>query len=139
MSLAVKLNPPSLAAAPDDMHAHIVIAAPGARLAFIAGQVAIDNGGHVVGPGDLGRQAEQCFHNVQLALEAIAASPADIVEMTIIVVDYSEPLLAIINRAGLAVFGQDWPRTATTLIGAQALGHSSFLIEVKATVVLAAQ
>lgn len=139
MSLATKLNPPTLAAPPDDMHAHIVIAAPGARLAFIAGQVAIDEDGQVVGPGDVGRQAEQCFRNVQLALEAMGASGPHVVEMTIIVVDYGDPLLAVINTAGLAVFGENWPRTATTLIGAQALGHSSFLVEVKAIVALPAQ
>lgn len=131
----VKFNPPSLAAPPENKHAHIVIA-PSCRTAYIAGQVALDKDWNVVGAGDHGKQAEQCFRNIADALSAIDASPEQIVEMTIIVVDYDETMMAKINSAGEAVFGADWPVTATTLIGAKALGHAAFLVEIKVIVAL---
>jgi enamine deaminase RidA (YjgF/YER057c/UK114 family) len=131
-----KINPTSLATPPDGMHAHVVVTPPNARLAFIAGQVALDKAGTVIGPGKLAAQAEQCFRNINEALLAIEALPSQIAQLTIIVVDYRQEMLAEINRAGIAVFGKEWPVTATTLIGAAALGHSAFLIEVNAIVAL---
>lgn len=136
MDKVVKLDPATLAAPPEGKHAHIVIAPAGARMAYIAGQVALDRDWTVIGPGDHGAQAEQCFRNIADALHAIGAVPDQIVEMTIIVVGYQEALMSAINLAGERVFGTQWPVTATTLIGATALGHSAFLVEIKAIVAL---
>ena len=41
-----------------------VIAATGSRLVFVAGQLADDAEGNIVGPGDLAAQARQAFANV---------------------------------------------------------------------------
>ena len=126
-----RLNPSTLAAPPANMHAHVMIAPAGARLAFIAGQVALDRDWQVAGT-DLAAQAEQCFRNVRLALDALGATSEQVVQMTIIVVDYRQEMLDTINEAGRRGFDGAWPVTATTLIGAQALGHSDFLVEVNA-------
>ncbi len=136
MDKVVKFNPTTLAAPPENKHAHVVIAPAGARTAYIAGQVALDKDWNVIGAGDHGAQAEQCLRNIADALSAIGAGPDQIVEMVIIVVDYEEAMMAAINRAGEVVFGEDWPVTATTLIGAKALGHAAFLVEIKAIVAL---
>jgi enamine deaminase RidA (YjgF/YER057c/UK114 family) len=135
MSTVEKINPDTLAPTPEGKHAHIVITPPGARTAYIAGQVALDRDLNIVG-SDLDTQARQCFENIKLALEALKAKADQVVQMTIIVVDYDQSQLSAINGAGEAVFGDQWPVTATTLIGAQALGHSAFLVEVNAIVAL---
>ncbi len=136
MSQVAKFNPKSLAPPPENKHAHVVIAPAGGRTAYLAGQVALDVDGNVIGPGKHYEQTVQVFKNISDTLTEIGAKPDQIVEMTIIVVDYKQAIIDDINRAGDVVFGQDWPATATTLIGAQALGHDAFLVEVKAIVAL---
>ncbi len=136
MTEIVKINPDALFPPPDNAHAHVVIAPAGGRTAYLAGQVALDRDGNVVGGRDHAAQIEQCFANIRDALAAIGAGPDRLVQMTIIVVDHHDALLPAINAAGERVFGSQWPVTATTLIGAQALGHSAFLVEVNAVAAL---
>ncbi len=47
---------------------------PGARIIYIAGQVALDRSGKLVGEGDLRAQATQSFENLKAALQASGAS-----------------------------------------------------------------
>lgn len=134
MTTLTKINPDTLALPMENLFANIVVTPPGARLAFIAGQVATDRQGNVVGVGSHADQAAQCFKNISDALAAIDAKPDHVTQMTIIVVNYEDALLEVINKAGADVFGDEWPVTATTLIGAAALANSAFLVEVNAVV-----
>lgn len=136
MTSLTKINPDTLAPPMQNLFANIVVTPPNARLAFIAGQVAIDRHGNVIGEGSHAEQAVQCFKNIRDALAAIDAKPDQITQMTIIVVNYQDALLEVINKAGSEVFGDEWPVTATTLIGAAALGNSVFMLEVNAVVAL---
>lgn len=61
----------------------------GGKLVFIAGQVAIDPTGQVVGPGDYRKQAEQVFKNIGLALEAAGGSFRDLVKITVYILDFA--------------------------------------------------
>ncbi len=132
MTDLLKINPEALFPPPENKHAHVVIAPAGGRTAYLAGQVALDRHGNVVGGLDHAAQIEQVFLNIRETLAAIGAGPERLVQMTIIVVDHRDELLDTINVVGERVFGSQWPVTATTLIGAQALGHSAFLVEVNA-------
>lgn len=136
MTDIIKFNPTALAPPPENKHAHVVIAPVGGRTAYLAGQVALDRDGNVIGGRDHAAQIEQVFVNIRDTLAEIGAGPDRLVQMTIIVVDHSDALLPVINAAGERVFGAEWPVTATTLIGAQALGHSAFLVEVNAIAAL---
>ena len=136
MTSLTKINPDTLAPPMENLFANIVVTPPNARLAFIAGQVAIDRHGNVVGAGSHAEQAVQCFKNIRDALTAIDARPDQVTQMTIIVVDYEDALLEVVNKAGAEVFGNEWPVTATTLIGAAALGNSVFRVEINAVVAL---
>lgn len=131
-----RINPPSLLAPLGGKHAHIVVPPAGSTLAFIAGQVAFDIHGAVVGRGDYYQQAEKCFENIRDALVALQAGPQHIAKMTIYVLDYRPEMLELIAQAGTHVFGTNWPVTATTLIGVQALGMSDFLVEIEAIVAI---
>ena len=49
---------------------------------FIAGQVATDKGGKIVGAGDFDAQCRQVFANIETALQSQGASLAGVVEFT---------------------------------------------------------
>jgi enamine deaminase RidA (YjgF/YER057c/UK114 family) len=57
------------------------VAVEGGRTIFIAGQVAFDHAGNLVGPGDLRAQAAQALENLAAALAAAGATPADLVKL----------------------------------------------------------
>lgn len=130
-----RINPPTLAPPVMGLYAQILVA-PAGRLAFIAGQVALDAEGSFVGIGDHRAQAAQCFANIRAAVAAVGAAPRDIVKMTINVVDHRAELIGPIFDAGREVFGTDWPVTASTLLGVAALGLPEWLIEIDAIVAL---
>jgi enamine deaminase RidA (YjgF/YER057c/UK114 family) len=110
-----------------------VIVATGTRLVFVAGQVAEDAAGRLVGAGDLAAQARQAFANVGRALAAAGARPDQVARLTIFVVGLRLEHLPAIEAARTAVFADHKP--ADALIGVQALAHDGCLIEVEATAV----
>jgi enamine deaminase RidA (YjgF/YER057c/UK114 family) len=107
----------------------------GQSLVFIAGQVALDAQGQVVGEGDLRAQAHQVFQNLRTALEAAGASFEDVVKLVTYVVNYQPE-----HRALLAEVRPDYlPANnppASTLLGVQALALPQLLIEIDAVAVL---
>ncbi len=128
-----RLNPEGLATPVMDLYAQISIA-PAGRLAFIAGQVALDAEGVLQGGDDPIAQARQCFLNLQRAIHAVGATPADCVQMHIHVVDHRPALIAPLFAAGRAVFGTDWPLCASTYLGVQRLGLPEWRVEIDAVV-----
>lgn len=57
------------------------------RWVAIAGQVALDSAGELVGPGDAEAQARQVFANLDACLKAAGATFADVVKFGIYVTD----------------------------------------------------
>ena len=64
-----------------------MLVATGVRTGYTSGSVSIDEEGKLVGAGDLGAQTTQAMKNLGLALEAAAATFADIVKTTTFVVN----------------------------------------------------
>jgi enamine deaminase RidA (YjgF/YER057c/UK114 family) len=56
-------------------------------LVFVSGQVALDENGIVIGPGDVTLQAEQVFKNLEAALVAVGSGFRHLVRLTIYVTD----------------------------------------------------
>jgi enamine deaminase RidA (YjgF/YER057c/UK114 family) len=111
-----------------------VVAATGRRLVFVAGQVADDAYGNLVGPGDLAAQARQAFANVGRSLAAAGAGPEQVARITIYVVHHRPEYLPDISAARIAVFGDHKP--ADTLLGVETLAQPRYLIEVDAIAVV---
>jgi enamine deaminase RidA (YjgF/YER057c/UK114 family) len=111
-----------------------VIAATGSTLVFVAGQVADDAQGNLVGPGDLAAQARQAFANVGRCIAAAGAGPEQVVRITIYVVRYRPEHIPEISEARIAVFGDHKP--ADTLLGVETLAEPGYLIEVEAIAVV---
>ena len=74
------LNPPS-STPPAGMYSHVARMAPG-ELAFIAGQVAVDRSGSIVGVGDLAAQVNQVFANIGDILRDLGADFEQVVQLT---------------------------------------------------------
>lgn len=115
-------------------YSHVVVAS-GARTIYIAGQVAMNAEGKLVGEGDLGAQTEQVMKNLGLALKAAGASFADVVKITTYAVDYKPEMRAVISKARSPFFaGREPP--ASTLVGISALALPGWLIEIEAIAVV---
>ena len=76
---------------PEAMHrpsgyTHVVEVIAG-RPVYIAGQVALDRTGTVVGPGDIRAQARQVFDNLQAALRSVGASFEQVVKLNYYLLD----------------------------------------------------
>lgn len=72
-------NPPGLGK--PNGYPHVVEVSSGVTL-YVAGPVARDADGNIVGRGDIRAQAEQVFRNIQTALEARGTTLADVVRLT---------------------------------------------------------
>ncbi|MCO1660599.1 RidA family protein [Pseudonocardia sp. S2-4] len=130
-----RLNPPTLAPPVQDLYAHLAIGPPGGRVVAVAGQVALDRDGVLVGPGDHAAQAEQAFANLRRALEGAGCRPADLLKYTIHVVDSSPALIEPVFAAARRVFGEEFPLVPSTWLGVAALGLPEWLIEIDALAV----
>jgi enamine deaminase RidA (YjgF/YER057c/UK114 family) len=106
----------------------------GARTLHLAGQVAWDDAGELVGPDDLARQAAQAFRNLKEVLAECGMTPADVVRLRTYVVDYSPDKLPVLGAAINDFYGGGTP-AANTLLGVASLAMPDFLIEVEATAV----
>jgi enamine deaminase RidA (YjgF/YER057c/UK114 family) len=114
-------------------YSHVVVAT-GGRLVFVAGQVAEDSEGNLVGPGDMTVQARQVFANIGRALTAVGAVPQQVTKLTIFVANYRREHLAMIEEGRMALFGDHKP--TDTLVGVAALSRPDYLLEVDAIAVI---
>jgi enamine deaminase RidA (YjgF/YER057c/UK114 family) len=125
------INPPDLVKPTG--YTHVVVAADG-RTVYVAGQVAFDAAGKVVGEGDFKAQANQVYGNLRKALASVGGSFADLVKTTTLVTDVKNvPVLRDIRTRYLD------PKNppANTLIVA-ALVRPELLLEIEAVAVLPA-
>lgn len=120
-----------------DLYRQVAVAT-GSKLVFLAGQVALDADGALVGEGDLAAQVEQCYLNVATALDAAGATFADVAKLTVYLVDWTPDKMSAlaegISRAA-AKLGITAPPPLTG-IGVAALAGPGMLVEVEATAVI---
>ena len=110
-------------------YTHVVIP-QGGRPVFIAGQVANDRSGAVVGKGDFRAQAKQVFENLKTAVEVAGGSMANVAKITIYVTDLSQ--IAAFREIRRQYFTENPP--ASTLVQVVALARPEYLIEIEAIV-----
>jgi enamine deaminase RidA (YjgF/YER057c/UK114 family) len=109
-----------------------VVEARGGRTIYVAGQVALDRDGNVVGKGSLKAQTEQVFENLKARLEEAGATFNDVVKLNYYLTDASDlqGLRDVRNR----YLNTDNP-PASTLVVVKQLFREEFLIEVEAIAV----
>jgi enamine deaminase RidA (YjgF/YER057c/UK114 family) len=112
------------------LYSHVVVV-EGKRMIFIAGQLARDRHGNVVGKGDMRAQLRQVGENLKAALEAAGASLQDLVKTTTFVTDIDEYFKHVDVR--MAYFGA---LPTSTTVEVRRLAHPDFLVEVEAMAVV---
>jgi enamine deaminase RidA (YjgF/YER057c/UK114 family) len=124
------INPDTLLAPRGYTH---VVSVEGARkMIFVAGQVAVDKAGKLVGAGDLPAQARQAAANVKQALAAAGATPANIVKMNAYIVNYKQSDYSAMREARSVLFPEGTNPPASTLVGVTALAVDGLMIEIEA-------
>ena len=68
-------------------YSHVVTVTGPGKTIYIAGQLARDAEGNIVGPGDMRAQVEQTFKNLDACLKAAGATWADVVKTTVFLHD----------------------------------------------------
>jgi reactive intermediate/imine deaminase len=99
---------------------------------FISGCVPVDERGGLVGGDDVVAQARQVFHNVGAVLAAAGAGFADVVKVTVFLLDIGDRTL--INPVRQEVFAD--ARPASTLIEISRLAVPGAKLEVEAVALL---
>jgi reactive intermediate/imine deaminase len=123
------LNPASLSAPTGYSH---VVEVNSGRTIYIAGQVALDKSGNVVGKGDFAAQTTQVFENLKLALAAVGATFENVVKINTYVTDMSH--VETLRGIRAKYYSKNAP--ASTLVQIGKLAREEFMIEIEAIAVV---
>lgn len=132
--MTTRLNPATLYDSVQFGFSHAAVQEPG-RTLHLAGQVAWDAAGDLVGPGDLAAQTAQALANLKLVLEAAGVTPAEVVRLRTYIVGHTPDKLGVVLPLLGAFYGEAAP-APNTVIGVAALALPDFLIEIEATAAL---
>ncbi|MBM3677464.1 MAG: RidA family protein [Actinobacteria bacterium] len=122
---------------PDGIHpppgySHVVVAT-GSRLAFIAGQAALERDFSLIGEGDLAAQTTKAMENLGVALAEVGATWDDVVKSTVYTTrphDYE-----VIGGAMAAAMGGAAP-PAQVILGVTGLALPELMVEIELVVSL---
>jgi 2-iminobutanoate/2-iminopropanoate deaminase len=127
MGAITVINPAGVYVPPTFSYSHAVRMGD---LVFVAGQVAQNGSGELVGKGDIRKQTEQVFENLRIVLEA-AGSGLDLVgKVTVLTtsLEYRQAIHEVRSR----VFGPIGYYPASTLAVVTSLANPDFLVEIDA-------
>jgi reactive intermediate/imine deaminase len=124
-SVIERMNPQGLSTPTGYSH---VVSARGGKTIYIAGQVAFDAKGQLVGKGDLAAQTRQVFENLATALKAAGATFSNVVKTNYYMRDASQ--VATVREIRSKYFSSaELP--ASTLVEVSRLANPDFLIEIE--------
>src|SRR5262245_5705541 len=124
-----RMNPQGLSTPTGYSH---VVSTRGGKTIYIAGQVAFDAKGQLVGKGDLAAQTRQVFENLSIALKAAGATFAHVVKTNYYMRDASQ--VAVVREIRSKYFTSELP--ASTLVEVPRLANADFLIEIEVIAVV---
>ena len=117
---------------PSPGYSQAVEVRPG-RLVYVAGQVAMDRSGKVVGEGDIRAQTQQTFENLKAALEASGAKFENVVKLNYYFTDITQ--LPVVREVRDKFINTTNP-PACTAVEVKRLFREPYLIEVEAVAVV---
>ena len=100
---------------------------------YVAGQVALDPDGKLVGDGDIDAQVAQVWQNLRSVLAHAGGSLDDIVKITVFTTDLAHRPAIAAARAAVFPHGR-YP--ASTFLVVQSLAQPEVLVEIEAIAVL---
>ena len=135
--MVVKYNNPSGLAKPLGAYSHIA-RARASELLFIAGQLAVNEAGELVGKGDFAAQMSQIFDNLGRALETEGLGFANVTKFTTYLVHSQdiEAFMTVRKELFARIYpGGQYP--PNTLLMVDRLVGEQFLIEIEAIAAVA--
>lgn len=119
---------------PVGTYSHLAVV-KGGKTVYIAGQVALDATGKLVGKEDFRAQSEQVMKNLKAAVEAAGGDMSCLVKTNYYVVETAASELPAWREVRDRYIDKNNPPPAT-LIVVKRLGHTDFLIEADAVAVV---
>jgi 2-iminobutanoate/2-iminopropanoate deaminase len=113
-------------------YSHVVTVTGPGKTIYVAGQLARNLAGDIVGPGDMRAQMEQTFKNLEACLKAAGASWADVVKTNTYVTDYEA--FSKCSDVRMRYFGVASPTSTTIQISRLAQPEAMVEIEMIAVV-----
>ena len=113
-------------------YTHVVTVSGTGKMIFVAGQLARDANGNLVGKGDMRAQIQQVGENIKTGLEAAGATLADIVKTNTFVTNYEKYTKHGDMRA--RYFGPATPTSTTVQI--TRLADPDAMVEIEAIAVI---
>jgi enamine deaminase RidA (YjgF/YER057c/UK114 family) len=110
-----------------------VVEVKGGRTLYIAGQIALDKDGNLVGRGDFRAQVKQVFENLKSRLEEGGASFKDVVKLNYYLTDASD-LQSLRDTRNSYINTENPP--ASTLVVVKQLVREDYLLEIEAVAVV---
>jgi enamine deaminase RidA (YjgF/YER057c/UK114 family) len=130
--MTIEILEPRGVAKPAGLYNHAISVSPG-QLLFIAGQVAIDENGQLIGEGDFNAQMEQVFRNLGHILESAGTSFDNVVKFTTYLTRSQDLSAFYKKRAELFTGLYPGGRYPTnTLLVIDQLAREEWLVEVEA-------
>jgi enamine deaminase RidA (YjgF/YER057c/UK114 family) len=127
MTAIERIRPEGLVRSP--AFSHVAVVPPGATTIYVGGQNAVDADGALVGDGDVAAQSVRAFENVRMALAAVGATVADVVQWTVLFVHGAD--IAARYEAIAAELASDEPALVTAAL-VSGLGVPGALVEIGA-------
>src|SRR5262245_37912835 len=127
----IEHHPAPVGMSPGNGYSHAVSAR--GRLVATAGQVAMDEHGELVGPGDPMAQTERVFENLHLALAAAGATFSDVIKFGVYVTDMS--ILPVVREIRDRHVDRSKP-PASTAVQVGALFRPGYVVEIEALAVV---
>ena len=120
------INPPEIAPANGYTH---VVEVSNSKMIFIAGQVAFDTAGNLVGKDDLKAQTQQVFENLKAGLAAVGADFSHVVKFTYFMLDISQ--IVVVRSVRDTYINTSQP-PASSAVEVRKLFRDDVLIEIEA-------
>ncbi|HEX6993971.1 MAG TPA: RidA family protein [Gammaproteobacteria bacterium] len=118
----------------DPLHfAHGVETRGAERVLFCAGQTSVDPEGRVLHRGDMARQLERAFDNLETVLSQAGLTLANVVRLNYYVTDMDA--FAAARHVVAARLGSLAVKPSGCLLGVTRLAHPDLLVEIEATAV----
>ena len=132
MPVAINITNPEGLGKPLGQYSQIARVKNASEWLFIAGQLATDVGGNIVGVDDFDAQCQQVFNNIEAALKSAGASLGNIVQFTTYLVHSQDiPKFMAFRKREFPKMFPDGKYPPNTLLMVDRLVGEPFLVEVQ--------
>ena len=137
MPVEIRFSNPEALAAPAGQYSHLARVKGAGELVFIAGQVALDKTGNLIGAHDFDAQCRQVFANIEAALRAAGADWGNVVQLTTYLVHAQDvPKLRAFRQREFPRFFPGGAYPPNTLVVIDRLAGEPYLLEIQAIAAL---